>query len=360
MNEHRLTDRQIRVIIPVYNCREYLQRAVESVVSQPYQAMSVILVDDGSTDGSSSLCDELATWDERITVFHKKNGGVSEARNVGLKHILSIDGSENDYVAFLDADDVWEADWFSTQINKLLTQEYDLIGMQSCTCNHLLTRRSEATLMQEREYKGGVTSIWIHAEQHIGAMLYRVNLIKRYGIRFYNIKASEDKIFSMQCLYLADKIYLVNQLMYLYRQNAESAVHIRNRGISYFIPIIDGYIQSDAEMAKYYNNDRGELKEGRILAKIFLMDMIEEELERVSGVKKLTELFSKRPEYKKIMEMQTNEQIDERWKCMQKSRKKLIIKNYIRGLLLTGARKVYYIHIVKNIIDRRRYPIEMK
>ena len=115
MNEHRLTDRQIRVIIPVYNCREYLQRAVESVVSQPYQAMSVILVDDGSTDGSSSLCDELATWDERITVFHKKNGGVSEARNKG------IELANGNYIHFIDSDDTITEDTYRkiTQSNNL-------------------------------------------------------------------------------------------------------------------------------------------------------------------------------------------------------------------------------------------------
>ena len=100
MDKIHLAERQISVIIPVYNCKSYLQRAVESVITQPYQAISVILVDDGSTDGSSLLCDELAARDDRITVFHQKNSGVSEARNRGLKHILSIDGNENDYVAF--------------------------------------------------------------------------------------------------------------------------------------------------------------------------------------------------------------------------------------------------------------------
>ena len=73
MDKSHLTERQIRVIIPVYNCKSYLQQAVESVISQPYQAISVILVDDGSTDGSSLLCDELAARDDRITVFHQKH-----------------------------------------------------------------------------------------------------------------------------------------------------------------------------------------------------------------------------------------------------------------------------------------------
>ena len=237
-NLSKETDRQITVIIPVYNCKEFLEQAVESVISQSYKTIKIILVDDGSTDGSSLLCDELANQDKRIDVLHQKNSGVSEARNAGLRLILSDDGNENDYITFLDADDVWKADWLTPQIKELMGEGIDLIGLQACTCDHLLTRRSKEVHMQEGEYKGGISSIWLHASQPMGAMLYRVNFIKQYNIRFYSISASEDKIFSMQCLYLADKIYLVNQLMYFYRQNMGSAVHTRNRGISYFIPII--------------------------------------------------------------------------------------------------------------------------
>lgn len=360
MDENHLVNRQIRVIIPVYNCKSYLQCAVESVISQPYQSISVILVDDGSTDGSSLLCDELAARDDRIAVIHQKNSGVSGAGNTGLKRILSIEGNENDYIAFLDADDSWEANWINSRISKLLEQEFDLIGMQSCICNHLLTRRSEAVYMQEKEYRGGVASIWIHSEQHIGAMLYRVDLIKRYGIRFYNIKASEDKIFSMQCLYLADKIYLVNQLMYLYRQNAASSVHMRNRGISYFVPIIDAYIQSDAEMARWSNENRSELHAGRILAKIYIMDMAEEELEGINGFKRLKKLFAKRPDYQRIVDTQTNNaSVDQRWIYMQKHKLKFIIKSQLRGFLSKAARKIYYFQPVKDIVDEKRYPIKM-
>lgn len=360
MDESHLTKRQIRVIIPVYNCKSYLQQTIESVIMQPYQAINVILIDDGSTDGSSLLCDELAARNDRITVFHQKNSGVSEARNMGLNHILSIDGNENDYIAFLDADDVWETDCISDRIRKLMEQEFDLIGMQSCICNHLLTRRAEASYMEEKEYCGGSTSVWIHAKQCMGAMLYRVNLIKHYGIRFYNIKASEDKIFSMQCLYLADKIYLVNQLMYLYRQNAASSVHMRNKGISYFVPIIDAYIQSDDEMQQWRNDIRGDLHEGRLLAKIYIMDMVEEELEGIKGFKRLEKLFVKRPDYQRIINTQTNNSsVDQRWIYIQKHKLKLIVKSQLRGFIFKAVRKIYYVQPVKNIVDEKRYPIRM-
>lgn len=351
---------QIFAIIPVYNCKNYLWQAVESVILQPYQAIKIVLVDDGSTDGSFALCDELANQDKRITTLHKKNGGVASARNVGLEYVLSIDGSGNDYITFLDADDAWGANWINDQIFKLMEQKYDLIGLQACTCDHLLTRRAEAALMQAGEYKGGVTSIWIHARQHMGAMLYQTNLIKQYGVRFYNVKASEDKIFSMQCLYLADKIYLVNQLMYLYRQNATSAIHMRNRGIPYFAPIINAYMESDKEMLQWKNDVRGELNEGKTLAKIYIMDMVEEEFERRNGAERIADLFAKRIDYQKIIERPTgNAQVEERWLYMENHKRKIILKNRIHGFLFKIIRRIYYIRWVKKYIDGKRYPVKI-
>lgn len=89
----------ISVIIPVYNVKKYLQKCVDSVVNQTYKNLQIILVDDGSTDGSGELCDLLAEKDSRIKVIHKKNGGLSSARNSGLEN------ATGDYVTFLDSDD---------------------------------------------------------------------------------------------------------------------------------------------------------------------------------------------------------------------------------------------------------------
>lgn len=87
------------VIIPVYNVRPYLRECVKSVSSQTYQNLEIIVVDDGSTDGSGELCDELGRADDRIVVFHKENGGLSDARNYGLGH------AHGEWVSFVDSDD---------------------------------------------------------------------------------------------------------------------------------------------------------------------------------------------------------------------------------------------------------------
>ena len=89
----------ISIIIPVYNVEKYLFRCVNSILSQTYSDIEIILVDDGSPDNSPELCDEIAQTDSRVVVIHKKNGGLSSARNAGL------DIAKGDYVFFIDSDD---------------------------------------------------------------------------------------------------------------------------------------------------------------------------------------------------------------------------------------------------------------
>lgn len=92
----------ISVIVPVYNIMEYLPRCVRSLQAQSYPNLEILLVDDGSDDGTGDLCDKLAAGDERIRVFHKENGGSSSARNLG------IDNARGEYLGFVDSDDYVE------------------------------------------------------------------------------------------------------------------------------------------------------------------------------------------------------------------------------------------------------------
>lgn len=90
----------ISIIIPVYNVEKYLKECADSIINQTYKDFEVVLVDDGSTDSSGRICDEICLRDERFRVFHKKNEGVSIARNLGIKN------ARYDYIAFIDADDI--------------------------------------------------------------------------------------------------------------------------------------------------------------------------------------------------------------------------------------------------------------
>lgn len=94
----------ISVIVPVYNVQQYLPQCVESILAQTYQRLEIILVDDGSTDGSGRLCDALAQRDERVRVIHKPNGGLSDARNAGTE------ACNGEFIFYLDSDDYLEQD----------------------------------------------------------------------------------------------------------------------------------------------------------------------------------------------------------------------------------------------------------
>ena len=112
---------KVSVIIPIYNVKPYLERCVKSVLDQTYKKLEVILIDDGSTDGSGELCDELATVDERIIVIHQENQGLSGARNTGIRQ------ATGEYIIFLDSDDAWLIVNGLEQLLQRNTPENDLI-----------------------------------------------------------------------------------------------------------------------------------------------------------------------------------------------------------------------------------------
>lgn len=125
-------EKKLSIIVPVYNAEKFIEKCVGSLTSQTYKNIEILLVDDGSKDGSLEKCRELAAKDERIKVFHKENGGASSARNLGLKY------ATGEYIGFCDADDFQDAETFETLIcimeeNDLptiefLSKTYDLEG----------------------------------------------------------------------------------------------------------------------------------------------------------------------------------------------------------------------------------------
>lgn len=112
---------KISIIVPVYNVEKYIKRCIESILKQTYEYFEIILIDDGSTDNSSKICDEYYRQDKRIKVIHKENGGVSSSRNVGL------DIAKGDYISFIDSDDYIEADMFEKMIETIVSNAADIV-----------------------------------------------------------------------------------------------------------------------------------------------------------------------------------------------------------------------------------------
>lgn len=115
----------ISVIVPIYNTANYLNKCIQSLVNQTYQHLEIILVDDGSNDGSADICDRYASEYDYITVIHTKNGGSSAARNIGIKH------GSGDYISFIDSDDYISEDFYESMMNYMLPD----VDIVSCGFN---------------------------------------------------------------------------------------------------------------------------------------------------------------------------------------------------------------------------------
>lgn len=111
---------KISVVVPVYNVRTYLEKAVYSIINQKYENLEIILVDDGSTDGSGELCDQLKEIDNRVVVYHKENGGLSSARNCGARK------ATGNYVIFIDSDDYIHSEMISSLYDEIKKADADV------------------------------------------------------------------------------------------------------------------------------------------------------------------------------------------------------------------------------------------
>ena len=356
----------VNVIIPVYNCANYVAEAIESVINQSYKNIDIILVNDGSTDSSAEICNRYATSYDRIHVIHQNNSGVSAARNAGIEYVLKM-GCDG-YIAFLDADDKWADGFFTEEILDLFSYGYDLIGFQTARCNHSVTRRCVPSDMKEGIHNGGACSVWLNSKQTFGAAFYGLPVLKRYNIRFYNdLKVNEDLIFSMQYKYLAGKIYLCNKLLYLYRNNASSVSHKKVSAIQKFEPIINAYLLSDSTMLEHKNDQRGELKEGRAMAAVYIADVHEEQYMQFGSKKELDQMMQQNSAYEDlILSPFAYNRPDSglRWQKMVAHPLRCRLKYYCKGIAMSVAKTVYSllmkIPATANVIEKKRYPIELK
>ena len=122
-----MDEKLVSVIIPAYNIEDYIGRCLDSVISQTYKNLEIIVVDDGSRDHTGEILDNYAKKDRRIKVIHKENGGVSSARNKG------IEAAEGDYIGFIDGDDLIEPEMYKTLVDLLEEENADIKKMDTLT-----------------------------------------------------------------------------------------------------------------------------------------------------------------------------------------------------------------------------------
>ena len=224
----------ISVIVPIYNSEKYMKKCIDSILSQTYSNFELILVDDGSTDDSSNICDEYSSLDERVIVIHKKNGGVSSARNRGIKE------AKGDYISFVDSDDYLDDNFLSMAIKNIKNVDMYLSGLSMeffedekiiKTINY---NQSKSEIMN---IQGLFNNLELTYPQICicgpWCKLYITKIIKTNNLLFdESISLGEDTLFNLNYFKFVKKVYFDQNSYYHYRRgNSESLFSKYNANI---------------------------------------------------------------------------------------------------------------------------------
>ncbi len=212
----------LSIIVPVYNLEQYLPPCIESVLRQTYADFELILVDDGSTDGSLSLCRAYETKDPRVRAFHKENGGVSSARNLGLEHARGA------YISFVDGDDYIEPDMYERLMDDL---DRSGAGITACQLDRVAPDGTRTVVERPKAAS--------YSTEDVAARFFENGFVKdcMYGpynkvfrrecigdVRFKPYAYGEDILFVFETLKDAGTVYISDYIGYHYRMRDGSAV----------------------------------------------------------------------------------------------------------------------------------------
>lgn len=213
---------KLSIIIPIYNAKQYLNETIHSVLAQNYADFELLLIDDGSTDGSAALCDEFALVDSRIKVIHQENAGVSAARNAGVSSV------QGEFIGFVDSDDLIEPDMYSVMMEIADSTGADIV--QCCHDRKDAVEGKNHNCMAERIISGEqfVKEIFTcrggaYTNQvALWSKIYRRKLFD--GIVFPVGRTYEDEQETYKLCLKAEKIALVSEVLYHYVKRENSII----------------------------------------------------------------------------------------------------------------------------------------
>ena len=210
----------ISIIVPVYNASEYIRRSVCSILNQTFDNFELILIDDGSTDTSLQICEELSETDDRIVVIHQENSGMSHTRNVGL------DIARGDYIGFVDADDWIATNMYETLYKDIIDYDADIVSIR-----YLIAKNENVKLPVNKENSieilTGVDKLRRYLEygiesrsnlNSVWSKLYKKELFK--NIRFPEGKRYEDLAINYLLISASKKFVIDNNYLYYYFMNS--------------------------------------------------------------------------------------------------------------------------------------------
>ena len=237
---------RVSVIVPVFNVKEYLREALDSLLAQTYRNLEIVVVDDGSTDGSGKICDEYARKDERFHVIHQENRGLSGARNTALEIITG------QYVMFLDSDDAWHPDMARIMVETQQREQADMVMCRFALCPteermNLGLPDQNLQPLAEQGWYNRVDALHALAD---GRLNYAVwNKIYRRElwecIRFPEGRVYEDILTDFQLLNCINNLYILDDVLYLQR------IHSKSITVSCTAQNIQDYIYAVSQKEKY-------------------------------------------------------------------------------------------------------------
>ncbi len=217
-------DTLVSVVVPIYKVERYLDKCVNSIINQTYSNLEIVLVDDGSPDNCPVICDEYAKKDSRIRVIHKANGGLSDARNVG------IENSEGEYICFIDSDDYVHEDYISKLLTGALNNDADI-----CVCNFYYVNEKGKIWERKQKYAKVFSSTEAlkdifttdqNTEIVVWNKIYKRDLFIKYNIRFPKGKIHEDNFTTYKLYDKANKVVLISDNLYYYLQRENSIMSV--------------------------------------------------------------------------------------------------------------------------------------
>lgn len=249
-------EKKVSVILPIYNVEEFLPKSIESVMDQTYRNLEIVLVDDGSTDSCPKICDDYARKDKRIKVIHKKNGGLSSARNAG------IDMASGEFIYFLDSDDYIETNLVEMCVSVIQTTMCDVVVF-----NHVIESESKEEIGKTHFSQQQIITDTIDKK-----MKYVSNILLKYQVgwnawnRFYkadiirdnklyypdnNVIFAEDQAFALLIALYQKKMVVVEDVLYHYLQR-ETSIMGKNKKppLSKFVKLCldyENYVETMSE-----------------------------------------------------------------------------------------------------------------
>lgn len=221
----------ISVIVPIYNVAEYLEQCLESICCQTYTDLEIILVDDGSTDGSSEICDLYGKKDARIVVIHKENGGLVSARKAGIQ------SAHGRYIAYVDGDDWIEDSMYQRLLSCLVEQDVDVVmcgryedtGDSSKAVYHGIEQgKYDKKLMSECVYPNMIVNTEFFKWgifPGVWDKLFKREYLEPFQMEVdERIQMGEDAVCVYPCLLNVDSVYVLHECLYHYRQTTTSMV----------------------------------------------------------------------------------------------------------------------------------------